>query len=256
MALRTLSCALSVVSLMLVSSLSRAEYDWYNEEEGSRGDPDSHDDDDDYVAPYGGGPRAAEEGFGLGVRFAYAHPFGEIADDGDIDNFTRGVLKGQLDLEYGSSNTFALGLYLAVGGGFLPKAMKEDCEQFDADCSQLSIESGLSGNYRILPDGLIDPWVGANFGVEWLRTSIDSELGGATSVAFLGVAFGFTVGADVQLGQVAFGPYLSPQFGRFMRGKIKTEDVPLLEEFDESGEIDQRAFHYWLNIGLRARYQF
>jgi hypothetical protein len=250
LALLLLACGL------LVSSASRADYDWYNEQEGSRSEPEPRpeEEEDHYVAPYGVGPRSAGEGFGIGLRLAYAHPLGEIAKKGDLDDFTRGVIKGQLDLEYGLSPEFVVGLYLAVGGGFLPKSFKRNCDLGEATCKQLSIESGLSAAYRFLPHGLIDPWLGANLGLEWLRDTIDSSLANG-SISFLGLAFGASVGVDVQLKGFAFGPYFSPQFGRFMRGKSKL-DIPLLEEGSASGKIDDQAFHFWLNFGLRARYQF
>jgi hypothetical protein len=111
--------------------------------------------------------------------------------------------------------------------------------------------------YHILPSGIVDPWVGANFGVEWLRNKVDSSVGGG-SVGVLGPIFGCSVGADVQLGHFGFGPYFSPQFGRFMRAKSKL-DFDLIggeASGSSSGKIDNRTFHYWLNFGLRARYQF
>jgi hypothetical protein len=240
---------------VLAVATTHADYDWYDEREGSRREPDedlSQDEAGDY--PSYDDAHAADEGFALGLRLAYAHPLGELAKNGDLGDFARGVIKGQLDLDYGLSPSSVIGLYLAVGGGFLPDSLKRACDQGDADCKLLALESGLAATYRILPDGLVDPWLSANFGVEWLKNSIDSSLGGG-STSFLGIAFGASVGADVQLGGFAFGPYFSPQLGYFMRAKAKT-DFAILEGFDENAKIRDRAFHYWLNFGLRARYQF
>lgn len=256
--------ALGLVGSVLLAPVStRAEYDWYSEKEGSNSregyeEPSNDDGGDDgggYTQSYENAPRAAEGAFALGLRFAYAHPLGEIVKGGDLKEFTGGVLKGQLDLDYGWSENVVVGLYLAVGGGFLPKMTKDRCDLGDAKCKIISIESGLSVTYRILPHRLVDPWFSTNLGVEQIRTSIKSDLAGDLSTIFLGLGFGAGVGADVQFGDFGFGPYFSPQFGYFMRGKAKI-DSSFLDAMNTSGKIDNRAIHYWLNMGLRARYWF
>lgn len=250
---------------LLSPALTRAEYDWYSEKEGSRSRSEPK--DDGYVDPGGyadGSSRPSGEGFALGLRFAYAHPIGEAAKDADIDDLTRGVLKGQLDLDYGIDPHFVVGVYFAPGGGLLSKPLKRLCHMtvagftIDADCKIVSIEAGLAAAYRFLPGQLINPWFGANLGLEWLRLALE-EQGVEGKFAYLGLAFGVSVGADVQLGSFAFGPYFSPQFSRFMRANSKLDgpiEIGDDEGAEQSGKIDRQAFHYWLNFGLRARYQF
>ncbi len=265
--------ALALAGSLLLPALTRAEHDWYTEKEGSQSRPEPES-DDGYVDPgaypdtnsggTGSRPRASGEGFALGLRFAYAHPIGEAAKDADIDDVTRGVLKGQLDLDYGIDPHIVVGVYFAPGGGLLSKPLKRLCHMtvagitIDADCKVLSMEAGLAAFYRFLPQHLINPWLGANLGLEWLRFSLE-EQGVEGKFAYLGLAFGVSVGADVQLGSFAFGPYFSPQFSRFMRANSKL-DAPIGmgddDDGDQSGKIDRQAFHYWLNFGLRARYQF
>lgn len=251
---RSLFTALALLATLLPHTTAQADWDWYNQREGSKGERASSD-DDGYVPPYGGsgGPRASSEGFSLGLRFAYAHPLGEVAERGDIDDFVKGALKAQLDLDYGLNPHFMMGLYLAMGGGFLPKPYKRLCDMFNADCGLMVIESGLQVAYRFLPDRLINPWLGANLGLEWVRFKTKA-MGAESSIAYLGLIFGPTLGIDVQMRGFAFGPYFSPQFGEYMRGKVKVDSSILSGNND--GKIDNRAFHYWLNFGLRARYQF
>jgi hypothetical protein len=246
--------ALTLVSALLIQARAEAEWDWYDQSAGSKGERASSD-DDGYVPPYGGasGPRAASEGFSPGLRLAYGHPLGEVANGGELKDSIKGALKAQLDLDYGIDPHFALGLYLAMGGGFLPKRTKRFCDTFNADCGILVIESGLQAAFRFLPDRLIDPWLGANVGVEWVRTKTEA-MGAKGSVALLGLIFGPTVGVDIQMHGFAFGPYFSPQFGEYMRAKVKVASTIL--GMTNSGKIDDRAFHYWLNFGIRARYQF
>lgn len=254
-------------SLLLVPVTTRAEYDWYSEKEGSSareeheepsGDEDGDDERDEgggYVQSYENAPRASEGAFGLGLRFAYALPLGDVAADNRLKRETPGVLKGQLDLDYGWSEHAVVGLYLAVGGGFLPDAAKDTCDLGDASCKIITIESGLTVTYRILPHRLIDPWISTNLGLEQLRFAAKSDLAGDVKTSLLGLAFGAALGADVQFGDFGFGPYFSPQFGYFMRGKTKT-DSSFIDLMDVNRKIDDRAIHYWLNFGLRARYWF
>ena len=254
---------------LLAPALTRAEYDWYSEQEGSQSRPQPEG-DDGYVDPggYASGsgtrPRASGEGLALGLRFAYAHPLGEDVKGSDLDDVVKGVLKGQLDLDYGLDPHVVVGVYFAAGGGLLANSVKRLCEMtvagvsIDANCKLLSLEAGLQAAYRFLPHRLINPWLGANVGMEWLRLTMEAQ-GFEGVIANLGIAFGPSVGADVQLGDFAFGPYFSAQFAQYMRAKFKL-DVPVgLDDEDDgnqSGKIKRRAFHYWLNFGIRARYQF
>jgi hypothetical protein len=255
MTARSLLAAWTLVAALLPRGSARAEeWDWYHQREGSKGARESAD-DDGYVPPYGGGsgPRASSEGFSPGLRLAYGQPLGEVANGGDLEDFIKGALKAQLDLDYGLNPHFMLGVYLAMGGGFLPKATKRPCDTFGGDCGLMVIESGLQAAFRFLPDRLVDPWLGANLGLEWVRFKAEA-MGAKSSIAYLGLVFGPTLGVDVQLNGFAFGPYFSPQFGEYMRGKVKVSST--LFGTSNDGKIENRAFHYWLNFGLRARYQF
>jgi len=221
---------LSLASLLLSASVARAEY----------GEP--------------AGSRAAARGFSPGVRFSYAQPLGELVEEVDLDEAVARALKVQLDLDYGLSSAFAVGLYFALGGGFLPKSGQRQCDMLGADCGIMMIESGLQAAYRLLPDRMIDPWLGANLGLEWVRMKTEAMGGAEGTFSYLGILFGPSLGVDVQMRGFAFGPYFSPQFGQYLRSKLKVDSQVFSES--RAGKIDDRAFHYWMNFGVRARYQF
>lgn len=238
----------TTLSLCLPGSAA-AEYDWYHEEEGAsnseidEGESASH--------------SADEAGWGLGLRAGYAMPFGNVAEEGPISDFIKGAIKPQLDFRYGLDAHLALGAYLALGGGLRPASLKRVCDIDGVDCRLFAIESGLFAEYLLLPRSFVDPWLAANVGIEWLSQSVRAERAEA-SVAFLGVGFGATAGADFELGGWAIGPFLGMQIGRFMRAKAKVTGVDFGDEgsLAVDGKIDsgQRAYHYWLNVGLRVRY--
>ena len=75
------------------------------------------------------------------------------------------------------------------------------------------------------------------------------------TLAVLGVGFGASAGADFELGGWAIGPFLGMQIGRFMRSKVGLSGSLFDdEEVSGDGKIERRAYHYWLNVGLRLRY--
>jgi hypothetical protein len=186
-------------------------------------------------------------------------PEGEAVDGGGLERLVKGVLKPQLDITYGLNAHLVLGVYLAVGGGFQPNdRLKRGCDVDGVDCTILLIESGMLAEYRILPRSLVNPWLGVNLGLTNFSTQVKS---GAADfkTSLLGVGFGGALGLDFQLGAVGFGPFFSFQVGRFMRGKTEFGGM-LGDDGETSGsdsiDKDARGYHYWLNFGLRARYQF
>lgn len=234
----------AVLSTCLAGSPAAAEYDWYSQEEGSS----SSSEDDD------GTPASASPGWGLGLRLGYAVPFGDAAAEGPMDSVIKGAVKPQLDIRYGLDAHLALAAYLAVGGGLKPAELKRACDLDGVDCRLLTLESGLLAEYRILPSALVDPWAGINVGLEWLSQNVEAR-GAEASLALLGVGFGASAGADFELENWAIGPFLGVQVGRFMRSKVALSGAIFDEdELTGDGKIDSRAYHYWLNVGLRVRY--
>lgn len=263
---------LAAALLSLPSSAAAQNDDWYTDEGGGsdrrENERESSRDDSGYTRPSGdsgytrprGLPSAqSSEGWGLGLRLAYAIPGGDLGKNSPLERLTKGVLKPQIDITYGLNKSFVLGAYVALGGGFVPDGtIKRGCEINGVSCRIMMLESGLLAEYRILPGRIVNPWLGVNLGIDRIWNETKTPLG-KQSLAFLGVGFGFSLGADVQLGDFGLGPLFSLQVGRYMNAKYKST---LLADDDEgsssSGAIDkdQRAYHLWYNIGVRVRYQF
>ncbi|HEX6243035.1 MAG TPA: hypothetical protein VFZ61_19110 [Polyangiales bacterium] len=245
------------VCCALARPAAAQDYSWFEEDGSSSG---SGSGSSGYQQQSRGpSSRQTSGGWGLGLRLGYALPAGSAFDQGALSNLVKGVLKPQLDITYGLNAHVVLGLYLAVGGGFQPNdRLKRACDVDGVDCRILLIESGLMAEYRILPSSLTNPWVGGNLGLTNLSTEVKSDAANFKT-SFLGVGFGASLGLDFQFGAFGFGPFFSFQIGRFMRGKADFGGI-LGDDGETSGsdsiDKDRRGYHYWLNFGLRARYQF
>jgi hypothetical protein len=242
------------VCCALSGAAAAQDYSWF-EEDGSSGRSSSS----GYQRSRRSSGSQTSEGWGLGLDFAYATPLGDAVENGELSQLTKGVLKPRLDITYGLNDSFVLGVYIAVGGGFQANARaQEACDTDGVSCSIVHVESGLLAEYRILPRSIVNPWLGVNLGLTNLSSKVDSDLANFKT-SFLGVGFGASLGGDVQLGAWGFGPFVSFQIGRFMRGKADFGGI-LGDDGETSGsdsiDKDRRGYHYWLNFGLRARYQF
>jgi hypothetical protein len=225
---------------------ARAENDsWYEDDDSKSSSAEG------YSRPKGLPSGQTSQGWGIGLRLGYAVPKGDAFDRAKLSTGVKGVLKPQIDITYGLDASLVLGVYVALGGGFAPNQhIKNACGDDSVDCRILLLESGLLAEYRILPGSLINPWVGVNIGVDRYSNDTKSPAGKA-SLALLGVGFGASLGADVQLGDFGLGPFFAFQVGRYMNAKVDIDG----EGDDRAIDKGQRAYHYWLNLGVRLRYQ-
>ncbi|NLE85499.1 MAG: hypothetical protein GX607_03780 [Myxococcales bacterium] len=117
----------------------------------------------------------------------------------------------------------------------------------DIACSSHTLRAGLAVQYHLAPGAHWNPWVGYGIGVEAASQSIsDRPRGRSESTTSRGVTFAaLSAGADLRH-VLGFGPYGQVAIGRFNSTRTEINDV---ERFD--GSIDDRALHYWLELGLR-----
>lgn len=239
---------------LLASGWSAKSYaqDWYNQPESRSGPRAS------YGSPEVEVSRAPEQGQGLGIgmKLGYGAPMGEWYEDAAFDDFVKGAVHTEFALNYGITPSVILGGYAGLGFGLLPSATKDACDRADdVDCNMFLLNAGLHAEYRFLPGGLLNPWLGANFGLEWAHFSASWEGYEATTSVF-GLAFGPSAGLDFQLARWGLGPFLSYQAGRFLSANVDLEEEADDASLGSSGKIDNRAFHGWLTFGVRARYTF
>lgn len=239
------SLLLTLPTLLVLPQLAAAEEQWF---EGQGSTAPSASTGPQY-APSREAPEASHAtGLGMGLRLGYGIPFGKLADveDADFDDFAGGEVLTQFDLTYAFTPNIVAGAYFGLNFGILPEYARDDCDYENLDCSLLFLTTGLAMEYRILPGKVANPWVGANLGLEWALQSVGDQYEDA-SMSLFGLAFGGSTGVDFELGRWGLGPFLSLQAGRFM--SVDTD-------VGGSADIEERAFHYWLQLGARARYTF
>lgn len=117
----------------------------------------------------------------------------------------------------------------------------------DIACNSHTLRAGLGAQYHLAPDARWNPWIGYGFGVESASQSIhDRHQGRSESTTATGVTFAsLSAGADLRH-VLGFGPYGEVSVGRFNSTSTEVDNI---ERF--RGPIEDRALHYWLQIGLR-----
>jgi hypothetical protein len=182
-------------------------------------------------------------GFDLGLRLGYAVPMGKIANGGTgaMDNLSDGVsgmIPLQLDALYRINRQYSVGGYFGYGYAFTKDAA---CDT-GASCSGSVMRLGIEGRANFVTAGSFMPWVGLGVGYEWLK--IKESAGGASATAtlsgfeYLSLQAGgsFATSADFSV-----GPFLS-----FSLGQYRSASVDGLG----SGDINDKAFHEWFQLGV------
>jgi hypothetical protein len=173
----------------------------------------------------------------LGVRGAYAWPFGDLVEDGEMKDVFDRMIPLWVDLTLRLGGGIELGPYFSYGwvsgGGPI-----EDFGDF-GDARDMRIGAQL--NYRLTPVGGFAPWIGVGAGWEWL--SFDDDLVvGATNIESDLNGFDFMIqgGADFRLGShLALGPFVAFSVGQFSNGDLL--DLPGADE----------GWHEWLQVGAK-----
>lgn len=243
-----------MLGLLALPCAAAADDSWYDQEGQPSSGADYSYQGSSSTSTAGG---SANDGRGLGIalRLAYGHPFGKLVDEqgADFDKYAAGAVQTQFDLNYAITPHWVVAGQVGLGFGILPSRTRDACDEDDVSCSLLLLNTGVAAEYRILPGAFADPWVGANLGAEWsfLSASYDDT---SVSQSLFGLAFGAAAGVDFELGRWGLGPFLGFQAGRFGSGDVAIDTG--LGDGSGGGDIDNPAFHYWLQLGVRARYRF
>lgn len=193
---------------------------------------------------FSGAAAAQDSGVEIGGRLGYGIPLGQIADDedADLDEFASGVVPFWLDLGGRVSPELMVGGFLQLGVGF-PGDLFPGCDQSSVDCSITHIRVGAQLHYHLMPFQAVDPWLGAGLGYEWLTLSASNDVQD-TSITAHGFEFAnLQAGVDFKVGaNGGIGPFASLSLGQYDRLRI-----------DGDGEdIDEKALHQWLVLGVRG----
>jgi hypothetical protein len=192
---------------------------------------------------------ARERGVSVGLRAAYAFPIGRWAKGDDLSaNVSGMVVPIWVDAGYRLSREFYVGAFGSFGFGSVADSL---CPPV-LSCSATDWRLGVNGHVhfaRLLRLAApVDPWVGLGAGYE--STSIKAEAQGTkASETDRGFEFGnLQLGADYTgLGAVRVGGFFTLTLAQYSSRSLE----------DASGTKDytpNRAFHLWLMLGVRGRY--
>ncbi len=156
-----------------------------------------------------------------------------------------GAVPLELAARYRFNPNVSAGVYFQYGPAFLKSPGPDGIDgTWGAD-----VRVGLELVYAFLPDGTANPWFGIGTGWEW--TSYSGQKSGAASAVTLNgwEYLNVQAGLDVNVSRAfAVGPYVGFLGGTY--SSIGTSGASV--GFGGAIEPAARAFHAWLQLGLKA----
>ncbi|RKH61283.1 hypothetical protein D7V93_11990 [Corallococcus llansteffanensis] len=202
-----------------------------------------------------GVPAAAQEpssgsGIALGVRGAYGIALGKVFDDQKLSFLVGNTVAPQVDLAYFLSRQLSLGAYFQYGFARGVQGIVAD------ETSGRVLRFGFDLDYHFTPEAFVAPWVGVGMGYEVASVDVDFlQFDESVPTAeYKGIEWGHAhFGVDFQLTRsFAVGPYVTATLGQYTKYAGRVLDQPI-EEGDISG--DSRAFHFWIQPGVRVQFR-
>jgi len=194
-----------------------------------------------------------DSGLALGLRAAYAVPFGSAVQGTDLNQLAAGSSPLQLDLGWRFDRRWQAGGYL--GYGFVRLAGEANSAlaaqgATDIDGHRL-MRVGLQGIYTILPDARFAPWVGVSAGYEWLRYASATVAGKETEIGLRGFEAGVQLGADYRLGSsFAVGP-----FAAFSIGQFQSSTTWVSGAGETASDVADKGLHEWFQLGIKGSFE-
>jgi outer membrane protein W len=189
--------------------------------------------------------------FVVGLRLGYGIPMGKLADEtgAELSKAIKGNLPIWLDLGYMVTPNIMVGLYGQYGIGFAGSDIDDACDTDGVDCSFSVIRLGLQGQYHLSPAEKLDPWFGLGIGYEWLGISA-SRGSVSQDITYRGFELlNLQAGLDYKvMPALGIGPFLSFSLGQYGHASMSGDAA------DVSGDIDSKAFHEWLTLGVRGAF--
>ncbi len=169
-------------------------------------------------------------GLRLGIGFPAGKAQGSLTDpvtgltSSGLESDVVGVLVPvTLDVGYRFSPHWYLGGYFGVAYGTGSNCAEGGTDT--ASCSETQVRFGVDAEYKLLPDGVSQPWVGVGVGWEIMNQMQTDNEGNETSGSTNGVEFANVgVGIDFRLGQpgtrTQLGPYFLTSLATYDNGNV------------------------------------
>jgi opacity protein-like surface antigen len=207
------------------------------------------------------GPTAS--GIEVGLRTGYSLPLGNVRGDStttqggttvtESSEALSDVVKGRvpiwIDAGYRINGNLYVGAFFQYGIMFVNTDKSPGCNQSGVSCSAHDIQFGLNAHYHLMPESQFDPWGGVGIGYESVSSSVSgngqSGDGGDSGFQFVNLQ----LGADYKvMPNFGVGPFLSFSVGQY------TSESGSFNGMTISQDIQSKALHEWLTIGLRGAY--
>lgn len=208
--------------------------------------------------------KAQKHDFGLelGARTGYGLPFGKStgAAGDDLDRITAGQVPLWFDIGMHFSQHFTVAAYLSYGIGINSDEISAACDDaaamaagIDVSCTNSDVRLGVQFLFHILPESLVDPWVGLGSGFEWLALTTRASAGGESASTTFAVSgfemFNLQAGVDFKLTpRLGLGPFVTFSNGSFSSVKLSCENLNCNAQ---SADIANTASHQWLLFGAK-----
>jgi len=184
----------------------------------------------------------------LGVRTGYSLPFGTAVSQGtsgvsvDMKDVFSSRAPLWVDASLRFSPSLSLGAYLQYGFATPASGATTGCGVGGTACSGHDVVIGLAAAYHLLPDSLVDPWLGLGAGYE---TSSLSSTSGTQAASTLSSLSGWQLvnleaGVDLKpMSQLGLGAFVSLSADQLSASAVTGGG---------SGT------HAWLTLGVRGYY--
>lgn len=200
-------------------------------------------------------PASAEElttRFEAAVRAAVGFPVGNAT--GETTNTPNGTSLSDLvswtvplELELGARIGPAfVGGYVSYSFGKAGSALEGGTSR-----SANNVRFGFEVLWHLAPDRPVDPWVGLGVGYEWLNLSVGSASGTLTGSVRGFEWVNLQLGIDFLLGRnLRLGPFVRSRVGQYDTGSLALINAQG-GEVSGSGDLQSKAVHTWIDVGVR-----
>jgi hypothetical protein len=175
--------------------------------------------------------------FEAALRVSYGLGLGDIQQGQALSDAFSGFIPAQLDLGWRFNKQWFAGVYAQYGLVFV-----KNCPD-GVSCSANDMRFGIEGQYHVMPDMSLDPWVGLGVGYEIAGTSVSvgdqSQSGSTSGFEFANLSLG---GNYKVASNFAVGPVLSFSLGQYSSAS----------QGDVSGDIQNKSMHMLLTFGVRG----
>jgi hypothetical protein len=141
----------------------------------------------------------------------------------------------------------------AFVGGYVSYAFGKAGSALEAGTSRSAsnVRFGFEILWHLGPDRPVDPWLGLGVGYEWLNLSVGGPGGSVTGSARGFEWVNLQLGIDFQLGRsFRLGPFVQSRIAQYDTGSLELLN-PQGTGVTGSGDIQSKALHTWIDVGLR-----